>query len=94
MEICLSDDLTEAQCLAQNGEWAGPGTVCAVGCPLCDDGDVDQDGDVDVLDLAEFQMSYGPDGATLCRCCDMNFDVDVDAADMALFLQAMLGPTP
>ena len=80
-------------CLSIAGEWAGPATICFADiCPLCDDGDVDRDGDVDLYDFAWFQACFGSPGSGDCRCVDMDNDNDVDLDGFEDFLDALNGP--
>ncbi|MCP4592354.1 MAG: hypothetical protein GY842_16600 [bacterium] len=70
------------------GTWAGPFTSCFVDiCPLCDDGNPDQDLDVDLVDFARMQecMDCVECGAGPCKCLDMDNDNDVDLDDFVLF---------
>lgn len=88
-DFCLADQV-EADCTGAGGLWAGPFTTCFTDlCPLCDDGDADQDGDVDLDDFAQFQLCFGGPAAGLCNCLDMDNDNDVDLDDYALFQPAL-----
>jgi len=74
-------------------EWAGPGTACYPGiCPLCDDGDADGDGDVDLHDYASFQVCLGYSAAGDCRCLDTDNRNDVNLIDFAEFQDYLIGP--
>ncbi len=59
-------------------------------------GDLDFDGDVDLVDFAGFDLcSTGPGGGPVdpeCQDADMDNDGDVDRADFALFQIAFTGP--
>ncbi|MFH0980701.1 MAG: hypothetical protein V2A79_04080 [Planctomycetota bacterium] len=90
---CLSSGnciyVQQASCLGiPNAHWAGPFTTCFTGlCPLCDSGDANQDGHVDLEDFARFQFCFlGLDGGTgPCKCLDIDHDNDVDLNDYKLF---------
>ena len=76
----------EANCVTATGVWAGPFTNCFTGlCPVCDDGDYDRDGDVDLVDFAWMQRCLGDTGDGLCKCLDLNNDNIVDLSDFELF---------
>lgn len=66
---------------------SGPGERCV--------GDVDQDGDVDVQDLAfllsEFGTACGVDG---CQYADIDGDADADLQDLSLMLSGFGRPCP
>ena len=86
----------KAQCEALNppGTWAGPFTTCFPDlCPICDDGDFDRDGDVDLEDFADFQQCFGAPAGAVCKCLDMDNDNDVDTADLELFVDAVESPS-
>jgi hypothetical protein len=58
------------------------------------DGDCDDDGDVDLLDFATFQICFsGPDAMADpgCECSDFNGDGDVDLGDFGGFQLAFTG---
>ena len=59
-DICVPDQ-SEANCLSVAGaQWAGLFTHCFAGlCPICDDGDANEDGNVDLQDFARFQTCLG-----------------------------------
>lgn len=59
---------------------------------LCDDGDADQDGDVDLADFSEFTLCFDVSATGPCECLDMDNDSDVDLDDLALFTTALTGP--
>ena len=86
--FCLDAQL-ESACTGAAGEWAGPFTTCppnhAYLCPICDDGDADRDGDVDLEDFAQFQICFNGPGGEDCKCLDMDNDIDVDLADYESF---------
>ena len=92
-DICVPDQ-SEANCLSVTGaQWAGLFTHCFAGlCPICDDGDADEDGNVDLHDFARFQTCFGADGTGDCKCVDMDNDNDVDLTDYARFYEALSGP--
>ena len=93
-QTCV-DGQTYANCTSWPGEWAGPFTTCFTDlCPVCDDGDPDQSGTVDMADFADLQMCFdGPLGGTgECKCLDMDNDNDVDRDDHDTFEQALTGP--
>lgn len=59
-------------------------------------GDLDMDGDVDMIDFARFQIcserADEPDLVLWCKFADMNFDGGIDPLDMAEFVTALTGP--
>jgi hypothetical protein len=61
--ICVDDTTEVEDCIGFfSGEWAGPFTTCPIVdtdlCPLCDDGDIDGDLDVDLYDFAAMQECF------------------------------------
>ena len=54
--------------------------------PFCE-GDFDQDGDVDAVDLAIFAMDFGRTNCSTGPLCEGDFDEDndVDGPDLAVF---------
>lgn len=60
--------------------------------------DTDGDGDVDLVDGAQFQLCFSGSGVLanpVCRCfLDTDLDTDVDDADYTMFEAALTGPTP
>jgi hypothetical protein len=60
------------------------------------DGDVDRDGDVDLVDFAAYQRCFtGPGPATLGPSCDLfdfDFDLDVDLTDYRALATRLTGP--
>ena len=89
-DFCFEDQL-EADCDTISGTWAGPFTICFPGmCPIIDDGDADQDGDVDTKDAALLQICYEQVfNPTLCKPLDMNNDQEVTQEDYDLFAPAL-----
>ena len=89
---------TQTNCTGFGGEWAGPATVCPGTptdlCPICDDGDVAGDGDVDLADFATFQMCFSASYTASCKCVDMDNDLDVDVGDYVLFESALQSSGP
>jgi hypothetical protein len=59
---------------------------------VCATGDFNADGEVDLLDFAEFELCFtGPDGGPIdpfCEPGDMDRDGDIDCTDWDLFRQA------
>ncbi len=92
-DVCVPDQ-DEDDCLSVAGAaWAGPATVCVEGlCPLCDDGDADADGDVDLLDFAYLQTCLEEDGVGDCKCVDLDNVGGVDLADFGYFTMVITGP--
>jgi hypothetical protein len=91
--VCVPDQ-TEANCLSVGGEWSGPFVPCDPNPCLCDDGDGDRDGDVDLRDFALLQRCLTDVGTGLCECLDMNNDGVVNADDFLAFLVALDGTGP
>jgi hypothetical protein len=78
----------EAACVNGGNIWAGPFTDCFDDlCPICDDGDANQDGYWDLRDVQQFQICFdsAAGGADPCKCVDTDNDNDVDLDDLALF---------
>ena len=93
-DICVPGQ-TVGDCSSVGGEWAGLFTTCFTGiCPVCDDGDQDRDGDIDLVDFAELQTCFGcvDCGGDECKCLDINNDNTVTLDDFASFQQALTGP--
>ncbi|UCD27504.1 MAG: hypothetical protein JSV03_10315 [Planctomycetota bacterium] len=105
---CLVDgscnNVTAAECVAQNGTWNGEGSICAgvICCPV-PWADIDFDGDVDQVDLGLWQRCYSGPGyayAEGCECYDRHAvtgmqggDGDVDFSDFIWFGYCATGPT-
>jgi hypothetical protein len=85
---------TEVNCVGFPGVWQGAFTDCGPPnpCSLCNDGDADQDGDVDLDDFAVMQGCYGSAGTGPCECMDMDNSGTVDAGDVAQFVSGLAGP--
>ncbi len=93
--VSCEEDQTHDDCLSFNGVWAGPLTQCyAEMCPICDDGDANGDGQVDLIDFALFQFCYGAPGVDVCKCLDMNNDNHVDLGDYLLFEEELVSGGP
>jgi len=64
--------------------------------PVKGDGDYDQDGDVDLLDLAEFYTCFTGDGGgpidSACKPGDLDGSTDLDEGDFALLHSLISGP--
>lgn len=94
-DLCVSDQNPDT-CGSVSGQWAGWLTTCPPDhtdlCPICDSGDWNGDGDVDLEDFADFQICYERTYEAACKCVDMDNDFDVDPDDYALFQQNMAGP--
>lgn len=69
-----------------------PGVVVTCACPVCDHGDTDQDGDVDLVDFFNLQKCFGQPPVGICKCLDMDGDGDIDLDDVKLFVAALTGP--
>lgn len=89
-QTCFPDQ-TLAAC-AGIGDWAGPGTTCpCAGCTT--PGDLDGDGDIDLIDLAEFTACFGLSTPPGCECADMDESGAVDLLDWAAIEQSpVTGP--
>jgi len=82
-----------ANCVGAGGQWAGPVTECFYGiCPLCDDGDVDASGTLDLQDLGWLQICFSGEGVDDCKCVDMDNDNDVDLDDFWHVQSSLTGP--
>ncbi|NLF32260.1 MAG: hypothetical protein GX591_15400 [Planctomycetes bacterium] len=62
-------------------------TLAAVG-PICNPGDADGDGDVDLDDFAILKDSYGTTTGTTCAMGDFNGDGAVDLDDFVILKQS------
>ncbi|MGD9715379.1 MAG: hypothetical protein AB7V46_25485, partial [Thermomicrobiales bacterium] len=72
----------------------GPAPIVDMGAYEYRRGDMDSDGDVDLLDFGEFQLCFtGQDGVASfeCRGADFDGDGDVDLVDFGEFLTAFTG---
>ncbi len=87
------DDLNGEDCLAIGGLYQGDGSICADGCSF---GDLDSDGDVDLLDVAAFYQCFtgGNGGAVAAECEQGNVDGcgAIGLADFRFFKTAITGP--
>ena len=94
------DFLPEEECLAQNGQFNGVGTICSeVRCCLDPFADTDLDGDVDQDDFGVFQACFTGLGGGIepgCACYDRDNngvgDGDVDQDDYGAFERCASGP--
>ncbi|UCE58558.1 MAG: hypothetical protein JSU63_14070 [Phycisphaerales bacterium] len=90
---CVPDQDRDDCLSVLDAEWAGPTTSCYDDlCPLCDDGDADRDGDVDLQDYAWFQACMGMSGGGDCKCLDANNFDDIDLTDFSVFQGLLNGP--
>jgi hypothetical protein len=83
------------QTLFWTNETEGLQFALLTGCGLSAPGDSDGDGDVDLVDFAQFSLCFtGPDGSCSGNCCIMDFDDDgdIDLADFSNFQLAFTGP--
>ena len=84
--------MTEAECLAQQGEYQGDDAGCdpnpCITCP----GDLDGDNDIDLADLAQLLAHYGMTSGAVYENGDLDEDGDVDLSDLAALL-AVYGTT-
>lgn len=59
---------------------------------------VDGDGDVDIIDFANFQACFSGEGVLANDACQLSFDYDcdgdIDLADLTVFQEALNGPLP
>lgn len=101
---CLGDltciEVTEDECINQNGTYQGDDTLCA-DTVCCPDpfADIDQDGDVDSDDFGELQrclvgtpFSAGGSVTAACECFDRDGDGNIDADDILAFTTCSSGP--
>jgi hypothetical protein len=89
---CVSNQ-TEEGCLGFSGTWNGPDSTCTPNpCGSCNDGDVDQDGDVDLVDFAALQRCFDQAMTAGCDCVDMTNDNFVNQSDLVPFSSALSGP--
>jgi len=97
---CLNDgsceDLTEADCLAQDGHYQGAGTTCdtTTCCPY-PFANVDDDDDVDQDDFGRFQICFTNVGGGVppgCECFNRDGNSDIDGADFEAFSKCWSGP--
>ena len=93
-QICVPGQM-ESDCPSVSGQWAGLFTTCPSNhadlCQICDDGDANGDGDVDLQDFAALQMCFEIPYTVGCKCVDMDNDIDVDLDDYAGFHQGLGG---
>jgi hypothetical protein len=71
-----------------------PATLTVEGCAVIPYGDLDADGDVDLVDFGEFQLCFtGSGGAATSECTDADADEDgdVDLVDFGQFQLAFTG---
>ncbi len=84
--------LSQAECLAQGGEYQADGAGCdpnpCITCP----GDLDGDDDIDLADLAQLLANYGTTSGAIYEDGDLDADGDVDLGDLAALL-AVYGTT-
>ena len=88
-------DVSQSECQALNGRWAGYATSCSTHtcCPV-PFADADYDGDVDQDDFGAFQVCYtGPAGGvpTGCTCFNRVADDTIDGLDLNAFLNCFTG---
>jgi hypothetical protein len=84
--------LSQAECLAQGGEYQADDAGCdpnpCITCP----GDLDGDDDIDLSDLAQLLANYGMTNGAMYEDGDLDADGDVDLSDLAALL-AVYGTT-
>ena len=75
--------LSESDCLAEGGAWAGPETECPTDCPKLCDGDINGDGDTTA---ADFTVLAGHFGETVAPGLlgDLTGNAVVDVADFVV----------
>jgi len=70
--------------------------ILGVAPPACTTpADMDGDGDVDLIDLSQFVLCFGPGGGLVagCECADLDTTTnDIDLADWALMEPLITGP--
>ena len=70
--------------------------ILGVAPPACTTpADMDGDGDVDLIDLSQFALCFGPGGGLIagCECADLDTTTnDIDLADWALMEPLITGP--
>jgi Zn-dependent metalloprotease len=72
------------------------GTWCEEGGDVCvpfGDGDIDFDGDVDLLDFHAMQSCYGQPATGGCEALNLSGDAMVDDDDLQLFIGLIVGPS-
>jgi len=93
--VCVGGQ-KEANCSSAGGEWAGYFTTCPADaawlCPVCADGDMNGDREVDLHDFARMQWCFAVPYSAECNCCDLNEDFKVDEKDLTLFETGLTGP--
>jgi hypothetical protein len=71
-------------------------TLTVGDCDTCvTPGDMDGDGDYDLVDMSRFTLCFGPSGATAegCQCANLDdSDDDVDLSDWTMLHLLLLGP--
>ncbi len=83
---CVADACVATIELSCEGQWMGEGSTCAPECSSCE-GDVDCDGDVDVLDIAVMLDDWG--APATCRAgLDLDESGSVGVHDLLLLLQS------
>ncbi len=87
------DTTVIAGCCINNSE-CPEGSICIEHeCRVTDPGDCNQDGHVDLIDVAFFQNCFtGPGGPNRCACTDLDADDDTDLDDAKIFIEAITGP--
>ncbi len=87
--------ISETVCL-QDNNGDGVDDACEGPPPVCDGGDTDDDGDLDLVDYSVFANCVGgpgtaPPSGECVRCFDYDGDGDVDARDVATFQRWFTG---
>jgi hypothetical protein len=79
---------------ASTGDPCGSNTWCdeaSAGCITHGDGDMDDDGDHDLLDFALFQACFGAPAGPACHAANLSGSAMIDQADLEMFIDAMSG---
>ncbi len=93
----LCGQVSEADCAASDGTYAGDATNCEGGCNFCPPvfGDADFDGDVDSTDFGRVQACLSGSSPAVpspsCACFDAQGNAQVDTDDLLLFLNCAAG---
>ncbi len=94
LEVAVDEVIVTAEYGCSGNDDCAPSAYCSAAgaCEPYGDGDFDDDGDVDLLDISAFQSCFGSSAGGACAPGNLSGDYMIDLADLTELVGRLEGP--